>query len=347
MKTDFLIVGQGLAGSLLAWHLIEAGRRVMVVDRDEAETSSKVAAGLVTPLAGGRFNLPPGLPERLDYARRFYWDLEERHGLRLFHHCRISRLFRDADEAELWEKRVATADEAYHRFHGPLRIDPKHIHAPFGGFEMRESGWLDLPAFLDLTRRMLLERASYAIGRVDGNEVVLAPDEVRWKNVSASCLVFCEGWQARGNRFFDWVPMRPTGGTILDLTIPDLAGEERIINRGAWLLPLGGGRFRCGSTYSGQVLPEPDHARSEILGKLGNITSAPVEVTGQRQAFRPTIRRSQVFMGLHPAHPRIAFFNGLGSKGVVNGPWHARALVSHMLHRDPLPLEADLGLQSF
>ncbi len=347
MKTDFLIVGQGLAGSLLAWHLIESGQRVLVVDRDEEETSSKVAAGLVTPLAGGRFHLPPGLPERLDDARRFYWDLEERHGIGLFHHLRISRLFKDAGEAELWAKKTAMPDPDFDRFHGPLRSQSEQINAPFGGFEMRESGWLDLPAFLDLTRRMLLERASYAIGRVDSTEVLPSADEIRWKNVSASYVVFCEGWQARTNRFFDWIPMRPTSGAILDLEIPDLAEEDRILNRGAWLLPLGGGRFRCGSTYSGQSLPERELARAEILGKLARITGVPVRVTGQRQAFRPTIRRSQVFMGTHPTHARVAFFNGLGSKGVVNGPWHARALVRHLLHGEPLPPESDLSRQTF
>lgn len=347
MKTDFLIVGQGLAGSLLAWHLIEAGQRVLVVDRDEEETSSKIAAGLVTPLAGGRFHLPEGLPERLDYARRFYWELEEGSGLTLYRHCRISRLFKDADEAGLWARKTAAADPAFDRFHGPLRIDPDRVTAPHGGFEMRESGWLDLPAFLGLTRQMLLERAAYAIGRVDSTEVLLTPGEVRWKNITASCVVFCEGWRSRENRFFDWVPMRPTSGAILDLEAPDLAGEERILNRGAWLLPLGEGRFRGGSTYSGPTLPEPVAARAEILAKLARITPLPFAVTGQRQAFRPTIRRSQVFMGSHPAHPRIAFFNGLGSKGVLNGPWHARALVGHLLHGEPLPPEADLQLQAF
>ena len=54
MRTNFLIVGQGLAGSLLAWELLARGKRVFVVDRDEPDTSSKVAAGIVTPITGQR-----------------------------------------------------------------------------------------------------------------------------------------------------------------------------------------------------------------------------------------------------------------------------------------------------
>lgn len=344
VKTDFLIVGQGLAGSLLAWNLIEAGQRVLVVDRDEPDTSSKVAAGLVTPLAGARFNLPPGLEERLDFARSFYWRHEELSGLRFFHHRRIVRIFRGEEEAQVWAKRLATEGERYARFHAPLEIDTTRILAPWGGFEMREGGWLDVPGFLEYTRQALLERASYAIGRVDSHEVEVLPSGVAWKNVTASAVVFCEGWRGGQNRFFDWIPVRPTPGDILDLTMPDLDDETRILNKGGWIIPQGGGRFRAGSTYRpvGAVAEITGAGRAEVLAKVAGITPIVPEVTGHRCAIRPTIRRSQVFMGRHPAQDRVAFFNGLGSKGVLNGPWHAARLADHLLRDTPLPLETDV-----
>jgi len=54
MMIDFLIVGQGLAGSLLAWELIQRGCSVLVVDKGE-ENASQVAAGLINPVTGIRF----------------------------------------------------------------------------------------------------------------------------------------------------------------------------------------------------------------------------------------------------------------------------------------------------
>ena len=346
LKTDFLIVGQGLAGSLLAWHLLEAGKRVLVVDRDEPETSSKVAAGLVTPLAGARFHLPEGLETRLDYARAFYWKHEELSGQRFFHHRRIVRLFQNTQEATSWQLRLETAGGRYARFHAPLQIDPRRFSLPWGGFEMKEGGWLDVPAFLEYTRQSLLERASYAIGRVDSAEVDVDPQAVRWKNVEASMIVFCEGWRGGQNRFFDWLPLRPTPGDILDLEIPDLGDETRIFNKGGWMIPQGNGRFRAGSTYqpTGTGIDPTPSAREEVVAKITRITTVPLTVTGHRRALRPTIRRSQVFMGRHPAYPRAAFFNGLGSKGVLNGPWHAARLAVHFLEGTPLPAENDLLL---
>ena len=47
-------------------------------------------------------------------------------------------------------------------------------------------------------------------------------------------------------------------------------------------------------------------------------------------------------MGRHPSEPRVFFFNGLGSKGVLNGPWHAQRLVSHILDEEALPEANDI-----
>lgn len=344
LKIDYLIVGQGLAGSLLAWQLMERGRRVLVVDRDEPVSSSKVAAGLVTPLAGSRFNLPDGFVERLDFARAFYWGLEEKFGETLFHHRRIVRLFSKPQERDFWSSRLEREGERYSRFHAPLTIDESTISAPYGGFEMREGGWLDVPAFLELTRQTLLERAAYAIGRVHSAEVKIEESGIRWKNITAEKVIFCEGWRGNRNHFFDWVPMNPAAGDIIELSLPDLSGESRIISKGSWLIPIGNGRFRAGSTYHHRDYEAETNTAGaeEVLAKVRGITSVPATLLQHRSAIRPIIRRSQIFMGPHPAHPQIAFFNGLGSKGVVNGPWHAARLADHLVSGNPLPVEADL-----
>lgn len=334
---------------MLAWRLLEKGQRLLVVDRDEPNTSSKVAAGLVTPLAGSRFALSESLATRLDHARGFYWKHEEASGKTFFHHRRIARLFQSETERATWTARLENEGERYTRFYDTLKIDPLRFHAPFGGFEMKEGGWLDVPAFLEHTRQMLLERAAYAIGRVKSEEIVVLDGGIRWKNIHADRVIFCEGWRGNRNHFFDWVPMNGALGDILDLNIPELEDEHRIVSRGGWLLPLGGGRFRVGSNYRHHFSSEaPDEVgRTEILEKLARITPAACDILGHRAAVRPVIRRSQVFMGSHPSHRRIAFFNGLGSKGVLNAPWYAAQLANHLLEGTPLPPDADLANNHF
>ena len=54
---DFLIVGQGLAGSILALNLQQRGKSVLVIDNEHYGSASQVAAGLINPVNGHRLNL--------------------------------------------------------------------------------------------------------------------------------------------------------------------------------------------------------------------------------------------------------------------------------------------------
>ena len=53
---NILIIGQGIAGSCLAWELKRRGSEFTVADRPVAETASRVAAGRMP--GGGRSLLP-------------------------------------------------------------------------------------------------------------------------------------------------------------------------------------------------------------------------------------------------------------------------------------------------
>ena len=81
---DFLIVGQGLAGTALAWTLLRRGYRVLVVDRCDEITSSKIAAGLITPITGMRLVVSWRLDEFLPFATEFYRSVEQQTGADFF-----------------------------------------------------------------------------------------------------------------------------------------------------------------------------------------------------------------------------------------------------------------------
>ena len=73
MDIDYLIIGQGLAGSLLAWELIQRQKKVIIVDNNK-ENASLVAAGLINPVTGMRFvkstNVDRLLPTTIDFYKQ-------------------------------------------------------------------------------------------------------------------------------------------------------------------------------------------------------------------------------------------------------------------------------------
>ncbi len=52
MEIDFLLIGQGLAGTALAYRLKQAGKKIRIIDQPRANNSSRIAAGLYNPVTG-------------------------------------------------------------------------------------------------------------------------------------------------------------------------------------------------------------------------------------------------------------------------------------------------------
>ena len=349
---DYVIIGQGLAGTLLAWRLHQRGRRVLVFDRDETVTASRIAAGLVNPISGQRICLSWRLAEFLPVAEHFYRFAEEAMGGRtFFHRLPMVRLLPDDIALQRWS---AIADNPeVRRYLSDPQPDPlvnaAQVHSGAGGFEIASAHILDVPGFLEASRNVLdVRKADIDVANtIDAGEnavsVRLGPD-----TLIASRLVFCQGPDGRhGNPFFDWVPFRCAKGEILTVKCPDLRDENRILNGSGWLAPIPGdapGFFRAGSTYVHDDLTNmPTEAgRAAIEAKLRGLLKAEFCVTGHTAAVRPIISRSRALIGLHPKFKRIGFFNGLGSKGSLNGPAIAEKFAAHLEEGTPLEEPFDL-----
>lgn len=205
-----------------------------------------------------------------------------------------------------------------------LTVNPDWFAAPHGAFEMAPAGRLDVPAYLDASRSVFAADGGFLTADLDpGRDVVPEPDGVRLPGlgIRAKAVVFCQGFAGRSNPWFPDLPWNPAGGEVLTLRIPGLA-EGRVVHRGVWLAPAGDGLFLAGSTYDRDDLtPTPTaRGRDEILTKLRTFLRLPFDVVEHRAGVRPIVAGLRPVCGAHPAHPRLAYLNGLGSKGVLTAP---------------------------
>ncbi len=305
----------------------------MVVDREEVSTSSKVAAGLINPITGRYLSKSWRVDETLPVAWQFYRGLERQTGTRFLHEMPVVRLFKSDDEVSRWEKRHANpAYQAYFHADPTPWFESEAVECSRGGFATKHSGFLDVETFLTASRKAFVNAGCYLAGN-------------SWSDIAAGVTVYCQGHEAQGNPLFDWVPFKSAKGEILSLVIdaPDLP-RDRIYNRGVWLLPSADGKFRSGSTYAWAPLDciPTSAARESIESRLREWLRIPFEVVDQRAAVRPIVNASKVLMGRHPAHDELAFFNGLGSKGVSNAPFFAAQLADHLCGKGLIDPEVDL-----
>jgi glycine oxidase len=339
---DAIIVGQGLAGTTLAWRLREAGQRVLLVDACEAVTSSKIAAGLMTPITGQRLVLTANCDVLMAEARSFYGRIERLTGARFFHERTAVRLFQSEAERVAWAPRSLLREyQSYVVTPGPEPlVGPELADASEGGFAMR-AAQLDVAGYLAASRAIL----PWVAMAVDWERDVEADaDEARVGGHRGRRVISCEGYAAAHNRYFAAVPFKAAKGDILTVRFEGRVPPQ-CFHRGIWIAPTAEADvFRVGASYDWARLDQvPDEgARADIERKLQAFWKVPYRVLNHEAAVRPIIAESKPVMGLHPEHTRLGYFNGLGSKGSLHAPWFAQVFARHLVEGEALPADVDL-----
>lgn len=349
-RWDTIIVGQGLAGTTLAWHLLEGGERVLILDPDRPNTASKIAAGLITPITGQRLALSWRVDEMLAAARAFYARIERRIGVPFFYPRPAIRLFQNDAEREIWSKRRLNDSYVKHLSvpQPDVLLDPAIGDANGGGFQM-ETGQLNVAEYLAASRDHL------AVGTAEidwSRDVTFHADHVAVLGAPANRVISAEGYAATRNPFFAWLPFKGAKGDILTIrferalsgaSVP--ATPSECLHRGIWIVPTSEPHtFRVGATYDWDNLDDRPSAagRAEIEERLRDFIRVPYKVIDHKAAVRPIIRESKALIGLHPTQPRLGFFNGLGSKGALHAPWFAKNFADHLLNGSEIPRDVDL-----
>jgi glycine/D-amino acid oxidase-like deaminating enzyme len=306
----FSVIGAGLAGTALAWQLHWHGARILIIDRGDPVTASKIAAGLITPITGKRLAVDERFDEYYSAACEFYRRVEAETGTKFFHQPGSIRILRDCEECERFERkrdgelggRIATAT-----------LDGAPFHSPRGCFAIPEASRLDVPTYLDASRRFFESRDSFRLASCEEFDV------------ATQNTIFCTGIAALREKELPAEWFQPAKGEILTLQIPGLR-EDRIINRGVWLMRLEGDLYRAGATYSWDVLDDVPTAagREELERRVKEFLKLPFEVVAHDAATRPITPDRQPI--LKQLSPRVWAFNGLGSKGALLAPHFAERL---------------------
>jgi glycine/D-amino acid oxidase-like deaminating enzyme len=344
-RFDTLILGQGLAGSALAWQLIEAGQRVCVVDDGHLSASSRVAAGLINPLAGMRFNRRPQLDDWLGASDRWYSDLQHRLQRRFLHACPMLRLFRSPEQQRFYDRiaeDTANRDLLGERFDRDLCPGP--VSAPYGGFVQHRTGYVDMPQLLQQLRRWLTQHGALHEYALDYREIEPAADGVAAAGLRADRLVFCDGARVRLNPWFDWLPLAPDKGEILNLQIADRQ-LRYIVNAAHWLVPVANGEIRLGATHDHQSIDDrPSWGGRQVLlrGLEQLLPGAQSRVVAHKAGLRPATQDRYPLLGRHPQFPCLWVCNGFGARGALTIPWYTQCLAEHLVRASPLPVEADI-----
>lgn len=332
--TDYLIVGQGIAGSMLAWTLQKLGKSFLIIDSPGEASASQVALGVINPVTGRRLALSWKAAAMIPKAWQVYDELEQELGIRLAHRCPIVKTFSNPREENAGMARVNENDwlEDWH-----ADAETQNLYNVRSGVTIKDGGWIEMHKLLrTLADRWTKEQRLLA--------TTLSPDSLTLSDSTCSIgaqtfskVVFCEGASAIFNERFKPLRFVLSKGEYLNITCQELP-DDKIMAQNYHLVPRGNGRFSFGATYEREDL-SPDvtqAARHDLEDRLKKLLHVPFEITGQSYGIRPSTYDRRPLMGTHPNYPQLAVFNGLGSKGALMAPWLAEHLVAHLESDQPL-----------
>ena len=346
-KFDFFIIGQGLAGSLLAWRLITQGKKVLLIDPCHQQTTSRAAAGLINPVTGKRLVKSERVDEYLNSAKKLYNEFNTFFNENFIFEKPQLKIFRSEEDVLQWQQRKQ--DSTYDDFLGERfkSADKSFLtENSLGGFTQKQCSYLSTVPLLDKLRQFFMAKGSFIKAQLNLDELNLESNCVKWRKYKATKLIFCDGHHLQNNPWFSWLPLQPVQGEILTMETKHPLPEE-IIQFGKWLLPLSKNRFKLGATWQWQPLDET--ATNKAFIELTQACHAVLPQLKDAQlidtnvGIRPATKDKNPFIGLHPKQSQLLVFNGFGSKGSLLIPWYSECFSRYLLIGASLPKHADIA----
>lgn len=334
MSKKINIIGQGLAGSILAYTLqTKFGCDVIVYNNESLPTSSAVAAGIYNPITGKRLAKTWMADEIFPFMFNFFQQIELKFNIQLLYNHLVFKPFADIEEQNYWVSK--SADEGYKNIIEIIENIPEletSIPHSFGGIKINHSGRLDILLFLETIKSYFKNQNKYySIQKIPNFE-------------KEDIVIFCEGAYAAQNPLWSWLPWQLNKGEILDVEINNL-DLKNIINKSVFVMPVENSHFKVGSTYHREdfSLYPTQNGIDELKQKLASFLVNSFKITDVKCGIRPAVQGRRPFLGQHPKHDNHFIFNGFGSKAVSMAPFFAHHLAEHILHSKPLIQEVRIN----
>ncbi|WP_299387533.1 FAD-binding oxidoreductase [uncultured Lacinutrix sp.] len=342
MKVDYIIVGCGLAGIAFSEQLLENNKTFVVLD-DNSQQSSTVAGGLYNPVTLKRFTPVWQSKEQLALALPMYTKIEKRLNVKLDYKVPVRKRFTSLEEQNNWFARSDREGLSDYMSLNIYKNDNQYINSEFGFGEVLETGRIDTKLLISEYKKDLKSKLLLIEEAIDYNLIQFEEESLVYKNISAREIVFAEGYGIKQNPFFNTLPLEGSKGELVTIKAPDL-NLDYVLKSSVFIIPLGNDIYRIGSTYerTDKTNIITEEAKEELLNKLKTLITCDFEVVDQVAGIRPTVKDRRPLVGKHPRHKNIAVLNGLGTRGVMIGPYVAKQLFNHIESNSSLDNEIDI-----
>ena len=346
MKVDVLIIGQGISGTFLSYYLEKEGKSFLIIDDNNHNSSSKIAAGIINPVTGRRLVTVWMADEVLPFAWNAYHEIGNELGITAISQKNIIDFFPNPFMRENFLQKIESGDKYVHAY--PEQNHFNHLfNYEFGCGEIRPVYTAHLETLLPAWRKHLIQTNVLQEKIFDLEKLEVATDTIHYNGITAQKIIFCDGTGSFENPFFKQLPFAPNKGEALLVEIPGLPAQH-IYKKSMLLTPLEGKEaniFWMGASYIWDfedAAPTPAF-RENTEQVLRQWLKIPYKIIEHLSGLRPATLERRPFVGLHPIYESVGILNGMGTKGCSLAPFFARQLVDHLLYGIPIARDADVA----
>lgn len=344
MTYDYLIVGQGVAGTVLAHNLIALGKSVHLIDNNHLSSSTKAAAGIINPITGRRFVKSWMIDQLLPVALENYIALEKLLDIKIVNQANIIRVIFNEESQRHWERVQLNESALKYIVKEPNISTYEQILKPIFGFgELKHSYRIDMAQLIQSFQQYAISEKILTLEDFDYDNLTFDESLVNYKGLKSTRIVFCEGYKAMESPLFKDLPFQPAKGQAILFKL-DKFNATKMLRHRQFMVPFADDTFWSGGGYQWDDLNE--NISKEFLDKwtedMSDILNQKPKVISHTAAVRPAVKGRRPFLGNHPKHKNAYIFNGMGTKGASLVPYWAEHLISHMEKGEAIAKEVDI-----
>jgi glycine/D-amino acid oxidase-like deaminating enzyme len=342
MVVDYIIIGQGICGTMLSHRLLKAGKTVVVIDETKPFTASKVASGVINPVTGRRIVRTWEIEKIMPFAVDVYREFEKDLNIALIRQTNILD-FHPTPQMMLAFKERLPEEKEYLRIPDQSEQLSSYFNFHFGVGEIDPCWLIDINRLLKEWRKKLQLDGRIIEQRFEWNDCSIKASEVQYQHITAKAIICCEGAAGFHNPYFHLLPYAPNKGQAIIAAIDGLPATN-IYKQGINLVPWQDGLWWIGSTYEWDFTDlNPSEAfRMKTEEQLKHWLKLPYRILDHMAAERPANMERRPFVGLHPVHKTVGVFNGMGTKGCSLAPFFANELTHYLVSGKEMTPAADV-----
>lgn len=331
---EYLIIGQGLAGTFLAHELDKAGTEFLIIDKPGG--ASRVASGIINPVTGRRIVETWMIDELLPFAEKAYRHLEKELKVDFCRTTEVLDFFPTPQMRLAFTDRLQAGSD-YLALPNDENEWQKFLNYDFGYGIIKPALVIDPAVLVDAFRVQMLKRNLIIEDHFQEDELIVHDDEINYMDISAEKIIFCDGSAGSNSLYFNKLPFALNKGEALILEIPGMPAGP-VLKKGISLVPWKDGLFWAGSSHewSFETDGPTDLFRERTLAALKAFCKLPFTLVDHLSGVRPATLERRPFLGFHPTYPAVGIFNGMGTKGCSLAPYFAKQLVASIVDDQPL-----------